>query len=322
MAEVLVLASLGAVVWGVVANDDDEEGGASRGIQDVTQARRHYSHRQMVDMPKPAYLEVELSDQSSWEDVSMLSIPAPLLAHWSELYEAWQRAKEEENLKSALDEMVEPVVQSVLSWAGAKPRSRSSSTVDKVIHRPLDPGNEADTGVTCIICCYDIPRGHRAVFIPCGHTGMCYSCALDTAIALGGRCPICRAETASVVTFTDLCRQPPVSTGGGQSPLESPAGDKNYPASSASSSSCDGPSQRNTWFAPVTGPLMTYLEEYIPARISESDGALAPPAAATTAARGAEDRHSEDEDIRNRPMPAAVGAATISDAAEGREGTP
>mmetsp|Transcript_3883 Transcript_3883/g.5132 ORF Transcript_3883/g.5132 Transcript_3883/m.5132 type:complete len:360 (+) Transcript_3883:72-1151(+) len=49
----------------------------------------------------------------------------------------------------------------------------------------------------CLLCC-DKPS--NAVFVSCGHSEVCYDCALDTFIRSNASCPFCRALVQQVVT--------------------------------------------------------------------------------------------------------------------------
>lgn len=130
--------------------------------------------------------------------------------------------------------------------------------------------------------------------------GLCYGCALASAVALHGHCPICRDRFASIVTFDDLHPRPaePELTGvssnapPSQAPqaLESPPSTAaaghfattatiDTAANTAASCSfdesqsttaggarhlrkCPRVERRRRWVAKVTGPLPNFLARY------------------------------------------------------------
>lgn len=52
-----------------------------------------------------------------------------------------------------------------------------------------------DANSLCIIC---FERIKNAVFLNCGHGGVCYACALDTCV-VSGKCPLCRSLISQIV---------------------------------------------------------------------------------------------------------------------------
>lgn len=75
---------------------------------------------------------------------------------------------------------------------------------------PCDGGSRGDNGSrdvdTCLICYSHLPN---AVFLHCGHGGMCEQCA-RTYFRRSGRCPTCRQIIHSVAAF-DVGQQPPAA---------------------------------------------------------------------------------------------------------------
>ncbi len=74
--------------------------------------------------------------------------------------------------------------------------SSSSSSSSADVLKAL-VGLEKET--SCVVC-LETPR-HRSCFLPCGHASICYSCSLQSAIALSGACPLCRTRAIAIVTY-------------------------------------------------------------------------------------------------------------------------
>jgi hypothetical protein len=55
---------------------------------------------------------------------------------------------------------------------------------------------EEEEAALCNLCC---ERRHNAVFLTCGHGGVCFSCAVDTYVRGRERCPFCRRRVGQIV---------------------------------------------------------------------------------------------------------------------------
>lgn len=184
-----------------------------------------------------------------------MSIPSNALEEYLEQLEEWSHKEQEKNLLSAYDEVLAPVVNSLASsftlmyddiedheTVLQAQREACAARLQQRLQIPRHAELCEMSTEECIICCYCIPRQQRAVFLPCGHSGMCYGCALDTAISIHGACPLCRAPSYSIVTV--------------ESPLN-PTSTRPFPPV--------GPDDdvSKVQYLQVTGPKQSFLDYYV-----------------------------------------------------------
>ena len=103
------------------------------------------------------------------------------------------KEKKEKKQERDMEEEVEvekPDDESVLS--------KSATARDFHQRRAARMAEDEEEASLCTLCC---ARKHEAVFLTCGHGGVCFDCAIDTYLRSRERCPFCRRRVGQIVTI-------------------------------------------------------------------------------------------------------------------------